>query len=450
MNMLKTNDGRFLAVEELNWADVVTVLAKTNPELAKTMDLLDDDLDCVFYKASYRFGDRIINNGKCYLPLADGRSTTFDDPELPDALLNDLSYDKERKEDPLGLVLSKNSEFYLPGEDGVQTQSIIHPGQMFGIPYAIDDGTNNNATSALDADLNAGSRSLFMLSKISDQNGHGRIQEHYGIASRAPSTPQEHWALFVDIANKSNCEWRSEIIFFPRKWINQLKDDNWAAISKRLTHIHRAAYSIRHKVADIWHKAFTEIERDKSFARYYSMQAIDTARELFELAGNIAYGFKPATNDDSAPMSLIKDAYTNIYDKLAKQKHIPIIMESVKFDIHSKHPIYYSINHSAVTQKDLEASRNKSQIARLDEIQHVEENYTNSILTDKKNIQTLYDVTNDTMFSYYHTNPENYGKINNAALLATEDSRFTNGDCDTFPATSLFFKGCIKISRRTS
>lgn len=311
---------------------------------------------------------------------------------------------------------------------------------MLGIPRAIDEYTNNNSTSALGANLNAGSRSLFMLSKISDQAGHGKLQEHYGITLRAPSTPQEHWALFVEIANKSNCEWRNEVIYFSRTWINQLKSDEWAAIARRLTHIHRASYSIWHNVSDIWTKTFQDIERDKKFSKYYSMQCIDTARELFKLAGGITHGFKPATNDDSAPINLIIDAYTKVYDKLSHHNHSAIIMEAAKFDIHSKHSIYYSINHPTFTQEDLESSRNKSQIARLDEIQHVEENFTKTILAEKSHIESLYEVTSNTTFSYYHSTPENYKKINRAALLATEDIRFTNGDCDTFPATSLFFK----------
>lgn len=443
--MLKTQNGRLLAIEKLSQDDVITIIASINPDLAKAMRFVKNDLDCAFYKASYRFGDRIINDGKCYLPLQDGGSIAFNDLDLSDKLRNDLNYSEN--EDPLGLVLSKNSEFYLMGKDGIQTQSIIHPGQIFGVPKAIDD-VSNISTSVLELNLNAGSRSLFMLSKISDNIDHVKIQEHYGTILSAPSTPQDHWELFVDIANKSNSPWRCEIIYFSRSWIHQLKSDEWAAITKRLTALHRSSYSIWHNVAATWNKTFYEIEQDKKLAKYYSMPSINMAKHLFMLAGGIAHGFKPATNEGAAPINLIIEAYTNVYNKLAKQNYSPIIMEATKFDNHSKHPIYYSINYSTSTQNDLEASGHKSQIARLEEIRRVEENYTRTILEEKSNVQSLYDIADKTEFSYYHINPENYDKIQNAALIATTDKRFINSENEKFPGTSTFFRGCIKISHK--
>lgn len=442
--MLKTIDGREIAVEEFNLGEVIDIISKTNPDLAKTMNMLDNDLDYRFYKASYSFGSRIINDGVCYLPLIDGGSISFKDLELPPALRDDLSYNT--LEDPLGLILSKNSELYTMGDGGVQTHSIISPGNMFGIPRAIDDDTNDASTSALALNLNAGSRSLFMLSKISDHIYHSKLQEHYGIKILAPSTPQEHWELFKDLADKASCDWRSEVLYFPRSWINKLKSDEWAAIVKRLTHIHRASYSIWHKVASIWDNTFHEIECNKQFARYYSMESIDTAKRLFRLAGGISYGFKPATNDDSAPVSLIVDAYANVYNKSAKHKYKPIVMEAAKLNTRSKHPVFYSINHSTFKQGELVASKNKSQIARLDEIRRIIEGCRRAILVDKSYVKSLHDVTLDTTFSYYHSKPENYDRICSAALLAKEDKRFTNGALEVFPDASVFFKGCIKIA----
>lgn len=441
--MLITKDDKLLAIEELTWADLVTAIALHNPNLAEAMKLINNTQEFVFYKASYRFGDKIINDGQCYLPLSDGGCIAFDDSRLPSKLRNDLYYRKT--EDPLGLIISKNSELYLFGDDGVQPQAIMHPGQMFGIPKAIDNNSRETSTSALEFNLNAGSRSLFMLSKISDQIAHSKIQEHYGTKILTPTSPQEHYALFVDIANKANCPWRCEIIFFPRKWINKLKSFEWAALANCLMHTHRDSYSIWHKVSEIWNKTFSEIEREKKLIKKYPMQSIITAKQLFMFAANITPGFRPAINDHCAPVSLILDAYTNVYDKLTRQNHKAIIMEPAKLSPHSKYPIYYSINHPISIQDDLEASKNKSQIATLDEIRRITATYTKTILENKQNVLSLYNIANKTLFSYYHSNPDHYNEINSATSLALEDKRFTNGNSNSFPVNSQFFKGCIKI-----
>lgn len=441
--MLKTKDNRDIAVEELNWNDVVNTIAATNPDLAKTMKFLNDDENYVFYKASYQFGDKIIKNGKCYLPLDGDGSIEFDDPELPDTLRANLSY--VENEDPLGMILSKNSEFYLPGQELLYPQQIVQPGYMFGIPRAIEDNVSNTASSVLELTLHAGNRSLFMLPKISDQIGHNKIRDYYDTETLAPDSLQDHWALFVDIAKRSKSPWRCEVLYFPRAWINKLKSDEWAAVAKRLMMIHRGSYSLWHKVSDLWEKVFEEIENEKKLTSGYSAPALNNAKQLFMLAASIASGFKPATNDDSAPISLIADAYTTVYPKLTKQNQKAIIMEPAKFDMQDGNPIYHSINLST---KDLQASRKKSQISLLDEIRIVTEVYTKAILNDKSNVQSLYDIVKNTEFAFYHIDPANYPKILKAELLATEDLRFTNGDSSSFPVNSPFFKGCVKISRK--
>lgn len=443
--MLKTKDNRPLAVEELDWDHTVSTIEKFDPELAKTMLFIKNTSDYTSYKVSYPYGDKIVNDGKCYLPLVDGESIAFDDPALPNALREDLSYNKDK--DPLGMILSKNSELYLHGKIEIQPHSIIHPGYIFGIPKATDEDANDTSTSILELNLNAGSRSLFMLPKISDQIFHGKLKEHFKIELDAPAHPQDHWALFVEIAKKSNSTWRSEVLFFSRKFIEQLESNEWAAVARRLMQIHRTSYKLSHKVLDPWTKTFSEIEREKDFGKYYSMQSVNETKNLIMLAAGITLGFKPATNEESAPIKVITDAYTNIYNKLAKQKHIPIIMEVAKFNPNSKYPIYYSINHSITTQKNLETSKNKSQIARLNEILKILEDYIRAILKDKRDVDSLYTVAQNRMFSFYHGKSEGYKKILNPMLLATEDKRFTNGDCETFPINSVFFTGCIKISQ---
>jgi hypothetical protein len=443
--MLKTNTGKALAVTELTWNEVVDIIAITNPNVADVMYKLQENVDYKFYKASYRFGDKIISRGKCYLPLLDGGTISFEDPELPDQLRGDLFYSKETEEDPLGLMLNKTSEFYLPSSDGVQPHSIINPGSMIGIPKATDEDKSETSTSVLELDLNAGSRSLFMLSKISDKTHHVRLQKHYGITLSTPSSLQEHWELFVDISNKADFSWRCEVLYFPRAWINKLKSDEWALLAKRLLSLHRSTYTIRHRASDAWDKAFSEIDHQKRLTDY-AQQSRAVARQLFTIAANAMPGFKPAVNDNSAPISQLTKVYNEVYNKIDEEKNSAVIMETALLNKDDGCPIYYSINYSPFSQENLQASNKRSHIGLLEDIRRIVEYYHNAILDTKDSVQSLYNTAQHTSFSFYHSDPAGYPKIYSAKQLPEEDKRFTENQIGDFPGSSSFFRGCVKIS----
>ena len=318
LNMLRTTDGRLIALEKLSGWDMLATIEKINPALASRLqELLTEDPDYNFYKASYPFGSKIIDDGKCCLSLSDGGSIAFDDPTLPETIALDLSFDPDT-EDPLAIILNKVSEFYLSTQDRVQSHSLIAPGQLFGIPRAVDN-TNHIPVSALGLNLNAGARSLFMLSRISDKIYHARLREHYGIPQEVPESLTAHWQIFVEIAKLTNCPWRAEIIYFPRKLIRKLQESSCADLVNCLMQLHRASYNIWHNVSSVWNNAFYDIEQAQHLTNY-PMYSLNTAKHLFILAANSVPGFKPATNDTSAPISLITDAYINVYKIAQKNK----------------------------------------------------------------------------------------------------------------------------------
>jgi len=442
--MIRTNDNRLLAVESLQWDEAIARLYKVNALLASAMEKLTVKPDqYTFYLAKYTFGSPIIDNKKTFLPLQNGEVIDCDSQQLPDIIKDNLCYDST-SEDPLGIVLSKTSEFYLLGKNSIQPQGLITPGQMFGIPRAVDKSATTS--SVLKTNLNAGARSVFMLPKISDQINHSKLQEEYGIKSPPPLSPRDHWQIFVELSKKVNPDWCCEVIFFPRNWIKNLQHHDWAVLVLCLMQIHRKSYSIWHNVADIWDITFQNIEQAKGL-KNYSMQSLVTAKQLFKIATNIIPGFRPATNDDALPQSKLSEIYNNVYNKWARPRYNAIIMEPCKFNLAHGEPIYDSLNYATFSENLLEASRKKSHIALLDEIRVIIDLYIKGISERKHAVQFLYDIVKNINFSYYHPNPENYKHIKNALLLKDEDSRFMLHHGDEFPNNAPFFKGCIKIAR---
>src|SRR3990167_7579124 len=108
---IKVNDGRELNIVEISWEEVNNLLSPILPNLIKVMESVDND-KFKFFKASYPFGTRIIKQGKCYLPLKTGESIALNDANLPELIAKHFNYDPE-SEDPFGIIVNKNSEFYL-------------------------------------------------------------------------------------------------------------------------------------------------------------------------------------------------------------------------------------------------------------------------------------------------------------------------------------------------
>lgn len=88
--MLKTTDDRLLDVEELSWKEAAQILSKTSPGLVSVINALSEDQRYPFYKASYRFGEQMVDQNGVHLPLNDGGTILLNDPRLPEVLKANL------------------------------------------------------------------------------------------------------------------------------------------------------------------------------------------------------------------------------------------------------------------------------------------------------------------------------------------------------------------------
>ncbi len=178
------------------------------------------------------------------------------------------------------------------------------------------------------------------------------------------------------------------------------------------------------------------------------MYALFTARQLFFIAANSAIGFKPATNEESAPIKLIQDSYTNDYG-LKDDDDSNVIMEPISsFGTKNQNSVYYSLNYPLLAQYSPETFQGKSLISLLEEVRHVANAYQESILANHEKVKSLYKVAASTSFSFYSSDDdlEKYKNILNSSLLETEDLRFTQDQSGEFPEFCSFLKCCIKIS----
>lgn len=444
--LFKTTNGQSIDIVELNWGQICNRINLLNPKLAAIIDEISPSNEYKLYLAKYRFGAEIIKKEEAFLPLSNGESISFNNPDLPTQLLTDLSY-KNTTSSPLGMILDKSCEFYLPMGNRVIPYNIAKPGDMLGLARVLDnviysENNNSNYSPSFMWDMVSGAKSTFLLAKISDTNGHAKLKKQYNVSAEKPMSYSEHFKIFREIAITETKPWLSEILFFSKSWIDKLSDPAWAKLYAHLLKSHRSSHKIWHNLPR-WNAVFAEIEQ-KQHLNNFSHYTLATAKHLFTIAANSSIAFKPAIDDTKMPLNLLQDVYTNCY---GLNETSPIIMEPTLFE--DKQCVYYSLNYPTLTECNPEGFKLRSIIHQLDELQFIISKYKIGINSNNNNmVESLYNMVSNMEFDYYHNTPNDYAKIKPVTLIPDEDTRFKDTKELKFPQNSQFFKGAVKLSKR--
>lgn len=440
--MLKTTDDRLLDVEELSWKEAAQILSKTSPGLVSVINALSEDQRYPFYKASYRFGEQMVDQNGVHLPLNDGGTILLNDPRLPEVLKANLG-NTTGISCPIAITLNKKCEFYLQSGEKITPYMILKPGEIFGISKNM---SKQDEPITHFWDLVAGARSIFMLSKISSNPQHTHLKRKYDLLSRVPTSYSAQWLTFTELALKANSDWRAEVLFFDNRWAHALKEDNnYAALKAQI---------LSSNPSEVWHHqpswdiVFGKIEAARNLTSYPS-DILDTARHLFNIVAGLFPGFAPATDEMAAPIHLLQEVYTNVYEL----EHAAIIMEPVTMSVHDKVPLFYSLNWSTSPRSIPKSMNNKKSVVfNLSILMEIMSYYQADLarefeinINQKFRINSLWQAASRAKFAFYDNEYEKYRGIKDVGVLPNEDPRFAyNGG--TFPAHSAFLKGLVKIS----
>jgi len=288
--------------------------------------------------------------------------------------------------------------------------------------------------------LTSGVRSTFMLPSVTDTANHNQLAKRYGLLADKPQGLKDHWAIFKELAEKQNCDWRSEFMYFSNNWFKNLEDPAWMKLYNYFLKSNRLAYEFWRNFLS-WQITFDQVEQSKNMK--YSSYTLDTAKHLFAIAVGSLPGFRPATDESSLPRTLIQEAYLKGY---GLKEYWPVIIEPAHFSLANRQPIYYSANHPSLFQSD--PNPPKTIISFLDEVIRVVEKYKDGISNDKFATATsLYKTARHVDFSFYHDRPKGYKNMHDVMLLPAEDPRFQpEKRRGKFPKFAHFLTGCIKIS----
>lgn len=425
--------------EILNWQNIRKDIARVNEPLSLLMDELALDDSFRFYKIRYKYGSRILQQGKVYLPTRNGELTPLS--ECAPQIIEDLNYNDLGN--PIGVVLHNNFEMFVSLEDRVIPFTAFGPGTVIGLSTTLDKLTMpSNYASFFMWEFTAGTRSTFLLPKVSDRLGFERLKRKYALITPQSDELQKHWFLFRELAQKLNSPWYGELIFFPKKILDCLNDPVGIRLRNYFLESNRKVFEFWRNMFS-WQVTFSRIEKLRNLKN--SAHILDTIKHLFAISTGAFVAFRPANDDKSLPAKLIQEVYLNDYGLV---DYIPTIMEPALFT--HQEPVYYSLPYPTSVEYSPKAASGSSNIGDLEELLMVLSKFLKEIKSRDFHIDgtLLAQVPDQIRFDFYHTNPGSYANVQPIESLVAEDPRFkasATASNQEVSKSSSFFKGCIRI-----
>jgi hypothetical protein len=427
-------------LKSICWDDIREELSKLNPRLVKIIDAIEPDPKLTLFKVTYRFGDKILQSGKLFLPQKKHELVPL--TSLSEKIQEKLSYNLGTN--PVSIVLDGTVEIFMViDKHSIPLYGLIPKGRIFSASRVLSPNSSN--APAFLWDMTAGARSIFMLPKISENIGHARIEKHFKIQFDKPINYLDHWRIFKEITVHSDSvtKWNATMLFFSKDWFTKLNDPKWQDFKYYL--LQQAWHS-----SEYWRNQFTwDIVRSviqKSRKLRPSPYDADTVAHLIDIAAGAVPGFAPATNNFAAPINEIQKIYQDIY----QIKYDPIIMQPTWYSIHNPDRfVYYSLQYPSTLKFSPKAREPKSIISELYIIYMLLQKYLDALKNDNLNIQgtSIFDAAKLTNFDSFHSKPTEYPTIKNSQIIPEQDKTFSSmlkSNLD-FPINSSFLKGCIRI-----
>jgi hypothetical protein len=228
--MKKTSsNGALLQLPEYTWKDMREEVTRHNPTLAAIIDKLNPGKEYTLFKGAYPYGTHLLKDGKFYLPCQNGTVIPLDHSSVPSTIQTKLGYNSPMP--PVMLGLNNAFEMFVPLQDRIIPYFFIEAGGLFGISKILDE--KMSLKKSYDTcgmwEITSGARNIFILNKLSEQMGHGKLQRIFDFTIDPPSEFKDQWHIFRELYKSPNFAqtWEAETLFFSDKWFSRLEDKAW-------------------------------------------------------------------------------------------------------------------------------------------------------------------------------------------------------------------------------
>lgn len=432
-------DKRFL--EELSWKQVQEEVKCVAPELASIIDKISPNDNYKLIRATYTYGDLIVNEGMLQLPDSQGKIHPI--TSLSDSLAHKLTYSPI----PLFLTLEKANELFINASSRIIPLNLFNPGSMLGLFEAMDYYFKRDSTPKWS--ISAGARSIIMLPKITESSGLKRLRIEFKLpASTRLKYLSDHASLFNAIAKHPNFTqpWENKVLFFTEDWFTNRHDPAWFELYMYFfkNTWNQAQFTIKKMELSLTWESYVKAITSRNLKP--NIYLADQLKHIISIATGMWPGFRPA--DDSqliAPTRGIQQALVEIYQL---KDYLPTLMHAyylLNTDI--RLPVYYSLFFPAILEG---APHNESSSTIMFDLKNIKLLLDTAIERNNDNDSSFNQIIKDTRFDYFHVEPDKMQEIQSSRLIPENDNALLNDQKyfkdRIFCSTSPFWRGCIRIS----
>ncbi|MCL5260964.1 MAG: hypothetical protein M1561_04710 [Gammaproteobacteria bacterium] len=435
-------------LQTVYWKDIRDKIFATNPDFALLVDELSPGKDYPLYLAKYRYGDVIVDEGICRIPLPEtGELVLASDSRLPADVRSGLGYCAPRF--PPGVVLKNSIQLCLTPKINYVSWLKYPQGVIFALWKYLTPEANFHPVKIFN--ITAGVRSIFMVPNIGDAKFHKNLRLKHNLPNLPlPKSLNEHWPIFTALTNSkmSQCNWYTELLFFSEKWAQKFNssDENWVRLCNFLL-------KLVAKGTDFWRNkmlfdhAFSCAQANKNLKP--NPYIADTAKHLIMLCLGVLEAFAPALNDNDAPVSLLQKIYLEDY---GLKDYVPTIMLPSQFS--TKIPgkqAYYSLIYPTTLEFSPKSRKFVNNLYDLRELKHVANRIFEEIIEDKLGLDgtPVKDVMEKTRFDYFHSKKDRYGEIRLTNEMSIEDPDLIKSLAATknkeFAQNGAFVRSCVRL-----
>ncbi|KTD82153.1 hypothetical protein [Legionella waltersii] len=434
------------SLKKIVWNDIKHKILCVNKRFYDLIENTNSNLIMPLYLAEYSYGELLGSKKEVYLPNNSSEYIVLGSNKTPNEIMRDLAYGMNSF--PLGMILNNFCEWYSidDTEGEVYPFAIQGPGTIFNqqIIFNEDMSVENNTIS-----VSSGAKSAFMLPYVGSKKHHERIRNHYSLSSSPPKNRYEHSNLFKELINSRQIKqsWYSQILFFSEEWINEIRhNEKWLPVKFFFSENLRKRFS-----TDLYRSLYSYSFLTTGKVNKYrpTPYLIDSAKYIISIAMGQGIGFAPAIDNRHLPLEFIQEAYTQHY----QLDYTPTVMIPSMLDS-SNDSVYYSLQIPSTKISSFKIQMNNSTYVELIALKDIIFAYQKEFQSNTYRYEgsDVFNACNTVDIEFYHNKPtDNSQGIKHSLDIYNSDKRFSIAYIKElgFSADAKFFRGCIKISKRS-